>query len=213
MKKIALLLFFWIAINGVFAQNKEEFLNTKLGENLTESLLKLQKEGIITKYDVTLLGNYLLSKAKDNINFADWTYTCLLDSLHAYKQRLNREIAKKNCYGKDSVFMRTPAGDKIFWGLGEMSMEGLVDRESKNLPLSYQDELMNQKISSLEQISKSISDLKLTNEMSMLFGNVILILMDKKEILSDYRIGDLLEITKRIKASKELMPFLTKDKN
>ena len=60
------------------------------------------------------------------------------------------------------------------------------------------------------QIAKTITDLNITDETAILFGNTILIMTENGKNLTDYKIGDFLEIANRIKNSKEFKPFIDK---
>ncbi len=191
----------------LFAQSKQDLLNTKIAGCDPETIQKLQDIGLISKFDVQLMGTYMLEKIQDSVNMDAWTFGRLIDSLATYKQHLNSVVAKYHTYGKDSVFIKVPSGEKNFIGLGEMTLEALVKRESQNLPKAYDQAKLNEHFSLAEQISKTISDLNLDENLAMLFGNVVLIKLELKEKLSDYLIGDFLEIAQRIKASKEFRPF------
>jgi hypothetical protein len=113
-----------------------------------------------------------------------------------------------NNFGNDSVFIRTPYGDKYFIGMGKLSLEKLVMRESKNLLKQYNSEILNKKISKPKETVKLLKELNLNEEDSVLFGNILIILQENGKDINRYKVGDFIEITKRIKNSDELKPIL-----
>ena len=211
IKYISLTFLFLLISFGLFAQTAEELLQTKVSENSPDIIHKLLEKKLMSKFDTQIMGEYIVGKMEENVKIEDWTFAQLIDSLKVYKQYMNSEVVRYHNYGNDSVYMRSPDGEKHLIGLGEMSVEKLVARESKNLPRDYSDPKLNVRFTSIEQISKIIVDLNLDEDLSMLFGNVILIKLELKENLEMYRIGDFIEIARRVKESKEFRPFLSRE--
>ena len=113
-------------------------------------------------------------------------------------------IVKLNNHGKDSIFIRTPYNQKMFVGLGKMSLEKLVERESRNLPSEYEATL--NKFITPEIMVSAMTEMKLDPLTSMLFGNIILIKTENGENMSSLKIGTVLEIANRIKKAEEFIP-------
>ena len=112
---------------------------------------------------------------------------------------------KENNYGKDSVFIRRPDGEKMFLGMGQMSLEKLIARESKNLPESYDGDY-NLSLTTKNGITKA-SQLLSQSDQSWLIGSILLISRDNGTI-KKLKIGDIFEISKRISLCPEFVPFM-----
>ena len=208
IKKLTLILLLVGYSIVLLAQSTDSILNSKVGKFELESLNKLKENGLLSDMDTKLLGVYMVKKIQDAVDLENLTYGQLIDSLNLFKQKMNDEIKQKNNFGADSIFVRNPFGEKIFIGMGEMSLEELVERESIDLPKKYSSQKLNEKFRSPSQISEIISSLKLDRNLSMLLGNTMLIKLEYGEDLSNYKIGDFVEVAKRIKNSKEFKPFL-----
>lgn len=188
------------------AQSEKAFLNDKIGEYSNDKIEKLVDKKIISDFDATILKAYTIKLKTDGHNIEEYTYSRLLDSLSSLKKGMKDGIVKLNNRGKDSVFIRTPYNEKMFVGLGKMSLEKLVERESKNLPNDYQADL-DIFITSPEIMVNAMNQIKLDPLTSMLFGNVILIKTENGEDISKLKIGAVLEVANRIKKAEEFIPF------
>lgn len=195
---IAFALIFSLTIN---AQSDKSFLNEKIGEYSNDKIDKLVDKKIISDFDAVILKAYTVKLS----NVEEYTYSRLLDSLSSLKKGMKNDIVKLNNHGKDSVFIRTPYNKKMFVGLGNMSLEKLVERESKNLPNEYETTL--NKFITPEIMVSAMIEMKLDPLTSMLFGNVILIKTENGEDMSSLKIGAVLEIANRIKNTDEFIPI------
>lgn len=195
-RSIIIIFLFFFEAN---AQFKDPFLSEKIGECSNEKIDKLVNKEIISNFDATILKAYIVKLIVNKNNIEDYTYLRLLDSLNSFK----KGIIKLNNKGSDSVFIRTPYNDKIFIGLSEMSLEKLVDRESKGLSLEYEASL--NKFISPDLMASVIVEMKLDPLTSILFGNVFLIKLENGENMSSLKIGNILEIVNRIKKAKEFV--------
>ncbi|QKX03578.1 hypothetical protein HN014_01165 [Aquimarina sp. TRL1] len=204
MKFILILtLLFGLTIN---AQSDKSFLNDKIGKYSNDKIDKLVDKKIISDFDATILKVYTVKLKADGNNIKEYTYSRLLDSLSSLKKGMKNGIVKLNNHGKDSIFIRTPYNQKMFVGLGKMSLEKLIARESKNLPSDYHASL-NNFITSPEVMVKAMNQMKLDPLTSMLFGNIILIKTENGEEMSNFKIGAVLEIANRIKKTEEFTPI------
>lgn len=190
------------------------FSNCKSQSQTDEILLKkadslnatdigtLIKSGYINA-DAPIVGTFMISISQRN-NTKDWTVKQLLDSVKAAMKRTDNAIAKNTNYGKDSVFVRLPSGNKMFIGMGELSFEKMAAKASLNLPENYNGDY-NLKINSPDTI-KILSSLIANSDDPVVTGNVLLYKRDIGQ-LTDTKIGDIFEIAKRIGTSKEFAPF------
>jgi len=120
-------------------------------------------------------------------------------------QQTDDAVAVKNNYGKDSVFIRSPNGNRMFIGMGELSFEKMIAKAGLNLPGNYKGDY-DLKINSQEAI-KALRILVSNSEYPSVTGNVLLYKRDSGQ-LRNTRIGDIFEISKRIATSKEFAPFI-----
>jgi hypothetical protein len=194
----------------LYSQSTNDLLQKKIGEFDIENFNRLQDSGLISKTDMSILSMYMLEMLQNGVRIDTLTYGQILDSLDVFKHKMNNEFTKSTNFGNDSVFIRTPNGEKIFIGMGELSLEKLIERESEKLPKKYKDKRLNKDFGDANQIAQTITDLKLEDNTVMLFGNTILIMTEQGKNLTNYRIGDILEIVNRIKKSKEFKPFIDK---
>jgi hypothetical protein len=197
-----------ISIN-FFGQSNEELLNTKIGNFDNEIIKKLINRGLISDLDSKMLGIYIVKLVQEE-KIDTLKYSQLLIKYQDFKQKMNNKLVREDSFGKDSIFIRTPFGDRIFLGMGELSLENLVKRESFNLPREYESIKLNENIESPRQVANIFKELNLSPKLSMLFGNVLLIIGESGKDIHSYKIGDFLEIAKRIKNSKEFKPLLNK---
>jgi len=207
MKNLTLILLIAFTTN-LYSQSSNDFLNEKIGEFNIETFNRLRQSGLISEMDLKFLSVYTIGLIENDVLIDTLTYGQILDSYFAYKQQMNAEIAKSFNFGNDSIFIRTPSGDKFFAGMGELSLEKMVERELEKLPKNYADKRLNRDFRDVSQIAQTISDLKLDEMTALLFGNTIFILAEKGKNLTDYKIGDFLEIANKIKNSQEFQPFI-----
>ena len=197
---------FFLAIEAN-SQNIERLLNSRVGNFEPDSVFLLRDLGVISDIDSKLLSVQVLQKIQNGERIDTLTYRQLIDSLVVFKNKINKETARANEYGTDSMFIRSPSNEKIFIGLSTITLEDLVQRESHELPPAYSSKLDNY-FSTPSQISETISDAKLDELTAAIFGNVILIKLEAREDLSKYKIGDFLEIAQRVLKSEEFKPFV-----
>lgn len=202
---ILLLLLALFASSSCQSQSKTDAILLKKIDSLNSTDINtLIKDGYIRNTDATIIGTYMASIARSS-NTKDWTVKQLLDSVKAKMKQTENAIAVKNNFGKDSVFIRGPNGNKVFIGMGELSFEKMIVRASTNLPENYTGDY-NLKINS-ENI-KTASLLVSKSDYPALVGNILLYKRDSGQ-LKDTRIGDIFEISKRIINSKEFAPFVS----
>lgn len=201
---------FWLLAFSInlFSQTDEDLLNHKLVLDDTEIIMELQIRGFLSEGDTRMLGMYLVKMLNQGANFDSLTYGQLIDSLSVYKNEMDKQTAIINNFGEDSIYLRNPNGEKWFIATGEMSLEELVERESNDLPTKYTGKRLNMRFEDPNSISKIINEYKLDESSAILFGNVILIKAENGEDLTEYRVGDFLEIAERIKKSDEFAPIL-----
>ena len=202
---ILFLLFTLFASSSCRSQSKADSILLKKVDSLNATDINtLIKSGYIHNIDATIIGTYMVSIVQ-NSNTKDWTIKQLLDSVKAKMKQTDNAIAVKNNFGKDSVFIRSPNGNKMFIGMGELSFEKMIARASTNLPENYDGDY-NLKINSQENI-KTASLLISKSDYPALVGNILLYKRDSGQ-LKDTKIGDIFEISKRIINSKEFAPFV-----
>lgn len=188
------------------AQTRQHnLLNRPVAPNNKEDIQSLIDFGYIKDADKATIGSYLVDASARGITLAHFTYGQLLDSLVALKQAFIREQVKKYNFGKDSVFIRTPLGEKFLLGLGQMSFEALLERAGHNLPKSYSGD--SNLFFDSEKAIQAFAALQANDEFAWISGTVVLIERDKGT-LSKLRIGDIEEIARRIRLSKEFAPFV-----
>jgi hypothetical protein len=209
MKNLILILLI-VFSTKLYSQSTDDLLQEKIGEFDIENFNRLQDSGLISKMDMTILSMYMVRMLQNGVQIDTLTYGQILDSLDVFKQKMNNEFTKSTNFGNDSVFIRTPYGEKIFMGMGELSLEKLVERESEKLPRKYNKKRLNKAFGDANQIAQTIKDLNLDDNTVMLFGNTILIMTEQGKNLTNFKIGDFLEIANRIKNSKEFKPFIDK---
>lgn len=208
MKKIILNLILLIPI-FLHSQSKEELLDATIGNFDIETIQKIKDAGLLTEFDLKIFPIYLVEFSQKE-NISSLKYKDLLENFNIYKQKQKQNLANENNFGKDSVYIRMPYGDKLFIGTAQLSLEKLVERESQNLPENYDNDSMNQKINSPKKVASALNELNLSPEILMLFGNVLLIIGESENELYSYKVGDFVEISNRISKSKEFEPLLEK---
>ena len=148
---ILLLLLTLFVSSSCRSQSKTDAILLKKVDSLNATDINtLIKSGYIRNTDATIIGTYMVSIAQSG-NTKDWTVKQLLDSVKAKMKQMDSAIAVKNNFGKDSVFIRSPNGNKMFIGMGELSFEKMIARASTNLPENYDGDY-NLKINSQENI-------------------------------------------------------------
>ena len=208
MKKIIFNLLLLIPI-FLHSQSKEELLNATIENIDLETIQKIKDAGLLTELDLKIFPIYLVEFLQKK-NISSLKYRDLLENFNNYKQEQKQKLANENNFGKDSVFIRTPYGDKFFIGTAQLSLEKLISRESQNLPNNYDNDALNQKINSPQEVASALKQLKLSPELLMLFGNVLMIIGVSENELHSYKVGDFVEISNRISKSKEFKPFMEK---
>lgn len=204
-KKIFLVLILFSMAFSCRSQSKIDSILSKPIDSLNETNINiLIKGGYIRNVDPPIIGSYMMAIAQNN-KTDKWTIGQLLDSVKTRMNQMDNATAIKHNYGKDSVFIREPNGNRMFLGMGQLSFDKLVARESLDLPETYAGDY-NIKINSTEAVKK-LSLLVADSEHPWITGNVLLNKRDSGE-LKNMRIGDIIEISKRITLSKEFMPFI-----
>jgi len=208
MKNSLLLFLLFLISTNLPAQTKSELLSTKIGNLDIKSIQKLKNYNLLSALDMHTLSVFIVKLAQQETSIKNLTYAQLLEKFATYKKNQKRQVFKKNNFGNDSIFIRTPYGDKYFIGMGKLSLEKLVLRASKSLPKLYDKEVLNKKIGNTKEATAIIKGLNLNEEDHVFFGNILIILSEHGKEIDRYKIGDFIEITKRIKNSDELKPIL-----
>jgi len=208
MKNSLLLFLLFLISTNLPAQTKSELLSTKIGNLDIKSIQKLKNYNLLSALDMHTLSVFIVKLAQQETSIKNLTYAQLLEKFATYKKNQKRQVFKKNNFGNDSIFIRTPYGDKYFIGMGKLSLEELVLRASKSLPKLYDKEVLNKKIGNTKEATAIIKGLNLNEEDHVFFGNILIILSEHGKEIDRYKIGDFIEITKRIKNSDELKPIL-----
>jgi hypothetical protein len=204
MKKLCLFLLVNVFVFNCFSQTKRDKLLDKLITDIdTSDMQLLIKKHYITETDKLLLASYMIKKVPGNKR-KNITVGEMLAGFAREKNKHNHEIALKYNYGKDSVFIRMPNGDKVFMGLGKLSLEKLVARETTGLPHHYAG-YYDLKINSVDN-AKKLAETIAGNDQNWLLGSIVIIERDTKK-LKDLRIGDILLISRKVAMSAEFIPF------
>jgi len=199
-----LLLFTLATFSSCRSQSKTDAILSKKADSLNiTDINALIRSGYIRNTDATIIGTYMVSISQHK-DTKDWTVKQLLDSVKAKMKRTDDAVAVKNNYGKDSVFIRSPTGARMFIGMGELSFEKMIAKADLNLPENYKGDY-DLKINSPETM-KTLSILVSKSEYPPVTGNVMLYKRDSGQ-LRNTKIGDIFEISKRIVVSKEFAPF------
>lgn len=207
MKRIFLIILVCFAFN-LNAQTDEELLDKKIGEAGIDAFQDLKDRGIISEINFLALPHYVLELTNQGVDINNLTYRQVRDSLNVIRQKMDAEASNFINFGNDSIFIRTPMGQKFFIGLGEMSLEKLVERESKNLPEKYMKKVLNRKFDEELDFGTTMNEIGMDDITSFIFGTALLILPELNNDLSKFSVGDVLEITNRIKKSKEFKPII-----
>lgn len=208
MKKLLLVFIAIIFASSIYAQSDNSILNRKIGDMDIEGFKELKKQVVLSEKDYDLLNNLISVFEDSGIDVNNLTFGQLIDSLNLYKKKYEDISITSVKTGNDSIFIRYPMGVKIFMGMGEMSLEKIVERESKNLPDRYEVEKLNESFDNYD--GNDYLGEKFDESKVIFFINTILILEEKEGNISKYRIGDILEITNRTLNSKEFLTFLEK---
>ena len=200
-----LILYTLATFSSCRSQSKTDNILSKKVDSLNiTDINALIKSGYIRNTDATIIGTYMVSISQ-NHDTKNWTVKQLLDSVKAKIKQTDAAVAVKNNFGKDSVFIRSPNGNRMFIGMGELSFEKMITKAGLNLPENYKGDY-DLKINSPEAI-KTLSTLVSNSEYPPVTGNVLLYKRDSGQ-LRNTKIGDIFEISKRIVASKEFAPFV-----
>lgn len=208
-RKLTLKLLFVILLGSPIischAQSTQSAILSKKVRDLdtnANDIQQLVKSGYIKQLDAMMMGTYIVGRIQKDTTIKDWTIQQVLDSV---KKQMNMLAVKENNYGADSVFIRRPDGEKMFLGMGQMSLEKLIARESKNLPESYGGDY-NLSLATKSGIEKA-SELLSQSDKSWLIGSILLISRDNGTI-KKLKIGDIFEVSKRISLCPEFVPFM-----
>lgn len=213
MKKIIVFILILFFVNNVYAQDKQILLNTKFGKLSKEKIELAISHGIISKSESPFLAIRILELIEEGADVENMTFGELIASYYQNKKEHENYTAQMNNFGKDSVFFRTPDGDKMLIGMGKMSLEKLVLREAnKKFPKNYKEENYNilafpDNISLYANILSTHAQNNITE--GVLAGNAMWILNEAGNDMTLYRIGDFIVIGKRVKNAKEFKPFLS----
>lgn len=208
-RKLTLKLLFVILLGSPIiscnAQSTQSAILSKKIRDLdtnANDIQQLVKSGYIKQLDAMMMGTYIVGHIQKDTTIKDWTIQQVLDSV---KKQMNTMAIKENNYGGDSVFIRRPDDEKMFLGMGQMSLEKLIARESKNLPESYSGDY-NLSLATKIGIEKA-SELLSQSDQSWLIGSILLISRDNGSI-KKLKIGDVFEISKRVSVCPEFAPFM-----
>ncbi len=203
-KLVILLTFLSLALSS---QTVDETLSSKILDVDLEVFEMLRDSGAISNWELQIAPVYAIKMITNGVNLEELSFQELLDSVRLYLKRLDAENYQEINYGNDSVFIRTPYNERVFQGMGEMSLEKLIERESRYLPIHYPIPDLNVKFDDPREFTSVITKLDLGENKSMLYGNAMYILAEQNTLMN-YRVGDLLLIAIRIERSKEFQPFL-----
>lgn len=211
MRNILSILLIFFSIDA-YSQLTNELLDKRVGEDSCIYYVEFHKAGI-SATDITLLCSYERKMRENNPRFDTLTYRNLFDTLAHIKRRMYHEIAETMNFGKDSVFLRTPLGEKFFVGMGILSIDKFILRESLSLPERYDEPKFNLSIVDVCWEEPDFIEflMNLDDMTRMLFGNIVLSIAEWTEETRDYKIGDILEIAVRLKNSKEFKPIFEKN--
>ena len=210
MERLILITLAILFASSIYAQTDNSILNRKIGDAGVEGFKELRNLGVLSEKDNDLLFNLFSVFEDSGMDANNLTFGQLIDSLNLYKKKIEDISITSVKTGNDSIFIRYPMGVKIFMGMGEMSLEKIVERESKNLPDRYEIEKLNESFDNYDG-NDDLGE-KLDESKFIFFINTILILEEMEGNISKYRIGDILEITNRTLNSKEFLTFLEKAK-
>jgi len=192
-----------------YSQKNEKLLDRKFSSLSPQEIINLEKDGIVSEPDRTMMAMLMMKYLNEGKNIKEITLGQMLDSISQFKAEMNTKIAAENNFGKDSVFIRTPSNEKIFIATAPISLEELVERESYDLPAMYNDPILDEKAVSYIQAAKSMESLNLTKTEKIIYGNILLIMLEKEpDKFKYYKMGDFFEITKRVVNSEEFAPVI-----
>ncbi len=186
--------------NAQTAQN--DILSQKVTGDAIPAIKELMDKGYIHESDKLLMANFLISHPQIN----NLSYAQLIDSINEIKHKMVAKMARENNFGKDSMFIRIPNGEKFFLGLGELSFDKLVEKYSDQLPQKYEGDY-NLVLDGSTKSSGIIAELCNDPGMAIIVGNILYVKKENGQ-LNNLRVGDVAEMSKRIRESKEFAPFL-----
>ncbi|MBP1645862.1 MAG: hypothetical protein H6Q16_1437 [Bacteroidetes bacterium] len=182
MKKV---IFIFIAVLYAFdlnAQTNDSILNKKIGDVGFEGFTELKNKGILSEKEYELFSKNFSILEESGLDINNLTFGQLMDSLNlAKKQMLITELVNT---GNDSIFIRIPLGIKVFIGKGEMSLEKITERESRNLPKEYEIKKLNESINDYDEPLETILNEKIDDLTINIFNNTIFILSEKENNIS-----------------------------
>jgi len=196
----------------VFAQSDATLLRTPLTDLNAAQMEAFGKSSILSPSDHQLFGAYLLQAMPTGPEKDTITLGTVVNRFLAYKKQQDAKLAAGNQFGNDSFFVRTPDGEKIFLGMSQSSFDKLVLENLNNLPSAYSDSLSKIGFADMEAVANAMPALRLDPESAMIFGNVLMILREQHKNLKQYKIGDILVITDRIKQAPAFRQFADKMK-
>ena len=212
MKKAILSLLFAVSAVWCAGQNPDSLRNAGIDKLSMGKLETLVEAGLLSESELPFFGRELLKMIQDGMLTDTMTVGQTVDLFRVRKKQREELVAQANDSGKDIVYIRMPAGDKICIGTGEMSLEKLVLREARgSFPVKYGEPGHDARMTAenMRLFAAAVSDLVQSDEIAgMLVGNAMLIIPECGLDLSEYRIGDLVEIGKRIRNSREFAPFI-----
>lgn len=196
----------------VLAQNDPALLRMRLKDLSGEQMEAFGKSTILSPSDHQLFGAYLMQAMPAGPERDTITLGTVVYRFFAYKKQQDSKLAAGNQFGNDSFFVRTPDGEKIFLGMGQTSFDKLVLENMDKLPVVYSDSLSKIGFTDMEAVANAMPALRLDPESAMIFGNVLMILREQGKNLKQYKIGDILVITGRIKQAPAFRQFADKMK-
>lgn len=211
MKQLLFYCLFFITAKA-FGQNNQTLLHTRLNSLTAEQMEAFGKSNILSPSEHQLFGAYLMKAMPTGPGKDTITLGTVVNRFLEYKKQQDAQLAAGNHYGNDSFFVRTPDGEKIFLGMGQLSFEKLVLQNMTNLPASYSDSLSKIGFTNMEAVANAMPALHLEPESAMIFGNVLMVLREQHKDLKQYKIGDILVITERIKKEPAFRQFADKMK-
>ncbi|PZF72519.1 hypothetical protein [Taibaiella soli] len=211
MKKLILYSLLFVTAKA-FGQNDQTLLRTRLNNLTTEQTDAFAKSMILSPSDHQLFGAYLAKTMPTGPEKDTITLGTIVNRFLAYKKDQDAKLAAGNQFGTDSFFVRTPDGERIFLGMGQLSFDKLVLQNMNDLPASYKDSLSKIGFTDMEVVANAMPALHLDPESAMIFGNVLMTLHEQRKDLKKYKIGDILVITERIKKEPAFRQFADKMK-
>jgi hypothetical protein len=213
MSEIFLILFLsFAARDAANEQVGERLLDTKVEEaNPQETFERLIEMGLVSRSALPAYAMMLVDMLNESRNLDTLTVRGMIDEFERRRAAHDEETMRQHDFGPEPFYIRTPAGDRVCLGRGAMSFEALVMREAeRKFPRRYGDAAYNKTIAEdVEFYANTLSAIAQADVMGMMLaGSALIVLGEAGVDTSAYRIGDVIEIGRRVKDSEEFAPFL-----